>query len=115
MDMHELTIVLNIVGIAEDQLAKQHGSKIEAIELEFGTLAGIEMEAFQAAWSVALPGSVLEEARLTIKQLDAIAKCRQCQQEYGIKDLYEACPQCGSFRYDLIQGKELKVNSLSIS
>jgi hydrogenase nickel incorporation protein HypA/HybF len=113
--MHELTIVLNILEIASDQLSKHHGSKIEAIELEIGSLAGIEMEAFYAAWEVALPDSVLENARLTIKQLDAIAKCRQCQQEYGIKELYEACPQCGSFRYELVQGKELKVNSLSIS
>jgi hydrogenase nickel incorporation protein HypA/HybF len=112
--MHELTIVLNIVEIAADQLSKHNGKQIETIELEIGTLAGIEMEAFHSAWSVALPGSVLENAQLTIKPVDAIAKCRQCQQEYSIKDLYEACPQCGSFRYDLVQGKELKVNSISI-
>jgi hydrogenase nickel incorporation protein HypA/HybF len=113
--MHELTIVLNILEIAADQLSKHNGRKIEAIELEIGTLAGIEMEAFHSAWEVAKPGSVLESAQLTIKPVDAIAKCRQCQQEYGIRELYEACTQCGSFRYELIQGKELKVNSLSIS
>ena len=42
--MHELSIALGIVKIAEEEMAKAGSNQIEAIELEIGTLAGIEFE-----------------------------------------------------------------------
>ena len=113
--MHELTIVLNIVELSEDQLKQHDGNKIDAIELEIGSLAGIEMDAFHFAWTAALPGSVLQDSALTIKSMEGAAKCGQCHHEFEVSDHYEPCPRCGSFRSELVQGKELRINSLTIS
>ena len=43
--MHELSIVLGIVDIADEQVRKAHARKVDSIDLDVGTLAGIEMEA----------------------------------------------------------------------
>ncbi|NND09012.1 MAG: hydrogenase maturation nickel metallochaperone HypA [Saprospiraceae bacterium] len=112
--MHELSIVLNILEIAEHQLKEHAGNKVDAIELEIGTMAGIEMDAFHFAWDAALPGSVLERCKLTIHSVDAKALCSECGYMYRMLEHYMACPACGSFRNSMIQGKELKVNSLEI-
>ncbi|NND33496.1 MAG: hydrogenase maturation nickel metallochaperone HypA [Saprospiraceae bacterium] len=113
--MHELTIVLNIFEIAGNQLKEHQGNKIDAIELEIGLLAGIEMEAFHFAWNAALPGSVLEDCSLKINPVEAEARCRHCHLEYDVSSLYDACPGCGSFRSELIRGKDLRIQSLVIS
>ncbi|VAW24808.1 hypothetical protein MNBD_BACTEROID04-509, partial [hydrothermal vent metagenome] len=43
--MHELSIVMGIVKIAEDETAKVEENTVTKIELEIGQLAGIELDA----------------------------------------------------------------------
>ena len=40
--MHELSVAMGIVKIAETETEKAGAREVEAIELEIGTLAGIE-------------------------------------------------------------------------
>ena len=42
--MHELSIALGIVKIAEDETAKVNADEVTKIELEIGVLSGIEIE-----------------------------------------------------------------------
>jgi len=42
--MHELSIALGIVDIAEKETKKAKKHKVDLIELEIGTLAGIEFD-----------------------------------------------------------------------
>ena len=39
--MHELSIVLGIVDIANEEARRHHAQKIDSIELEIGTMAGV--------------------------------------------------------------------------
>ena len=50
--MHELSIAMGIVRIAENEIAKVNAQKVEQIELEIGTLAGIEIDALDFVWSI---------------------------------------------------------------
>ena len=113
--MHELTIVWNIMKIAEEQVIKHNCAVVESIDLDIGDLAGIEMEAFLFAWKSALGGTVLENAQLKINQIGALAKCNECNQQFELEDLYEVCPNCNGFSHALLRGKELKVSSLTLS
>ena len=56
--MHELSIAMGIVKIAENELSKSGGGEIELIELEIGTLAGIEFEALEFVWPAAVKDTV---------------------------------------------------------
>jgi len=112
--MHELSIALGIVKIAEEEMAKAGSKQIEAIELEIGTLAGIEFESLDFIWPMAVKDTVLENAEKKLSIIQARAKCIDCDTIYPIENIYDACPNCESFFKSILQGKELRVKSLDI-
>ncbi len=112
--MHELSIALGIVRIAEDESRKARANRVTAIELEIGTMAGIEMAALDFAWPVAVKDTVLEHAARQIDLVPARARCLECATEYAIAHSFDACPECRSYFKDIFQGKELRVKALQI-
>jgi hydrogenase nickel incorporation protein HypA/HybF len=112
--MHELSIVMGIVDIAEKEVEKARASKVDVIELDIGELSGVEMEALEFAWKVAVEGTVLNHAERKINRIKAKAKCMDCGSDFEIGALYDPCPECGSFFKDVYQGKELRVKSLEV-
>jgi hydrogenase nickel incorporation protein HypA/HybF len=113
--MHELSIALGIVNVAEAETAKANMDRVEHIELEIGALAGIEMEALDFVWPSAVKGTVLEEAVKKITIVQGEAQCQQCQSNFRLKYLHETCPACGSYLKTITKGKELLVKSLELS
>jgi len=112
--MHELSIVMGIVDIADKEVRKISASKVEVIELDIGDLSGIEMEALDFAWEIAVKGTVLENAERKINYIEARARCGDCGCDFKISALYDACPQCKSYLKDIYQGKELRVKALEV-
>lgn len=113
--MHELSIAMGIVEIAERETKKAQARVVERIELEIGTLAGIELESLDFVWPSAVSGTVLESAERTINVIEAIGKCIDCDMEYPMENLYDPCPGCGSVFRGILQGKELRVKALEVS
>jgi hydrogenase nickel incorporation protein HypA/HybF len=107
--MHELSIAVGIVKIAESETAKARATKVSSIELEIGTLAGIEFESLDYVWPAAVKGTVLENAVKKINIITGKAKCGDCDTIFEIKKIYDSCPICKSFFKGIIQGKELKL------
>lgn len=112
--MHELSIVLSIVEIAEQETRKAGARQVERIELEIGALSGVELEALNFAWDLGVKGSVLEQAERCISQVPGRARCLECGQEFAISQLYEACPGCGSYFLQVLQGQEMRVKALEV-
>ncbi|MFM8450550.1 MAG: hydrogenase maturation nickel metallochaperone HypA [Haliscomenobacter sp.] len=113
--MHELSIVHSIIDIAEKQVKENQASQVDIIELEIGQLAGVEWSALDFAWEAATAHTVLEHAERQIIQREGRAKCMECLTEYASETLFTPCPTCGSYFCDFIQGKELRIKSLTIS
>jgi len=113
--MHELSIVMGILKIAETETKKSGAKKVELIELEIGTLAGIEFDALDFVWSAAVKGSVLEFAEKKINTIKGKGKCLDCNTTFDINFIYDPCPNCNSFLKGIIQGKELRVKALEVS
>jgi len=113
--MHELSIALGIVDIAEKETQKAKAQKVELIELEIGTLAGIEFDSLDFVWPSAVKDTVLEHAEKRIHVIEGEAKCGDCQHIFKVKNIYDSCPKCNSFLKSIIKGKELLVKSLEVS
>ncbi len=112
--MHELSIVMGIIDIAEEAVASRPDYAVKRIELEIGTMAGIIPEALDMAWESAIKDTFLEFAERKISWVKAEAKCSDCGAVFDIEALYDACPKCGSFYSDILKGKELRVKALDI-
>lgn len=113
--MHELSVALGIVEIAKKETEKANAEKVDLIELEIGTMAGIEFDALDFVWPSAVKGTVLEHASKKINIVEAKAKCLDCETEFKIENIYDACPKCNSYLKGIIKGKELLVKSLEVS
>ena len=113
--MHELSIALGIVKIAEDETSKANMTTVELIELEIGTLAGIEFDALDFVWPAAVKDTVLEHAEKRIEIVNGLGKCMDCTTEFELDNLYDSCPKCQSVLKGILKGKELRVKSLECS
>ncbi|MCK5440386.1 MAG: hydrogenase maturation nickel metallochaperone HypA [Maribacter sp.] len=112
--MHELSIALGIVRIAENEMAKVNAKEVELIELEIGALAGIEFDSLDFVWPLAVKDTVLENATKKINIIKAKGKCLDCDVVFDIDYLYDACPKCKSNLKGIVQGKELRVKALEV-
>ena len=112
--MHELSIAVNIVEIAEESTLKEGAKTVSEIELEIGSMSGVVLEAMELALKSAVIGTMLEEAKVKIITIPGKAKCTDCGNEFKIEELYAPCPKCSNPFSDIIEGKELKVKSLKI-
>ncbi len=113
--MHELSIAMGIVDIAEKETAKAKATKVDLIELEIGTLAGIELDSLDFVWSSAVKDTVLENAIKKINVIHGEAKCSDCETIFKLDNIYDACPNCNSYLKGIMKGKELLVKSLEVS
>lgn len=112
--MHELSVAMGIVKIAEDETKKAEAERVTLIELEIGKLAGIEFESLDFVWPSAVKDTVLENAERKIDVKEGLGKCADCDTIFKIEHYYDSCPKCGSNLKGIIQGKELRVKALEV-
>jgi len=110
--MHELSIAMSIVEIAEENAKNANTSVISEIELDIGSQSGVVIEALEFAMQSAVIGTMLEYAEVKINVIPAKAICVNCQNEFYVNEIFSPCPECGNPFCDVFQGKELKVKSL---
>lgn len=110
--MHELSIAMSIVEIAEENAKQSNVTKLTEIELEVGALSGVVYDALEFAMEEAVRDTILENAIRKIIRIPGKAKCNDCSNEFDVDDIYTACPKCNSFDSEVIGGKELRVKTL---
>ena len=66
--MHELSIAVNIVEIAEEELRRHGGDRIRTVHVQIGSLAGVAKESLQFSFSLACEGTPAEGSKLVIEE-----------------------------------------------
>lgn len=112
--MHELSIAMSIIEIAEENARREKASVINEIELDIGTQAGIVLDALDFAMQSAVMGTMLENAEVKINTIQARGVCSKCKHEFTLTDMFQPCPECSNPFSEIIQGRELKVRSLKV-
>jgi len=114
--MHEFSIALNIIEIAESSAMQYDATGVSEVEIEVGEVSGVNIEALEFAWESAAGSSVmLKNSRLIIHPVSLLLRCNKCQHRFTQAFLYENCPACGEFNTTIIQGRELKVKSVTLA
>ncbi len=113
--MHELSIVMSIIDIAQQQAKSADAKTIDEIEIDIGCLSTVQMEAFDFAWEQAVKETILDNAIKKINRIKGKARCLDCDASFPLENIYDACPKCGQHLIDIVEGKELRVKSLIVS
>lgn len=113
--MHELSIAVSIVEMAEEESERQGGAKINAVHLKLGPLSGVVKTALESAFGLACEGTILERAILVVEEVPIIGYCPKCLAERPMKSMqWFVCPECESPISEVIHGRELEVVALEI-
>jgi len=110
--MHELSVALGIVKIAEKAVENIHFERITKIELQIGTLSGIELDSLNFVWDSAVKDTVLEKSIKQIEVVKAKGKCVDCDTAFDMEHIYDSCPKCHSNFKGILKGKELRVKAI---
>lgn len=112
--MHELSIALAIVDIAEEE-AERRGGRVAAVHLKLGRLSGVVEEALRSAYEMAREGTSLAESKLVIEAVPLVVHCSACDADGMPRSMLTlCCPTCGKPAEQVISGRELEVYALEI-
>ncbi len=113
--MHEMSIALGIVNIANKACEEAQAARIDSITLEIGKLAGVQLESLYFVWPAAVEGTVLAGAERIIEEREGQALCLECDREFALQHHFDACPHCQGYFKKIIAGKELNVKSMAFT
>jgi len=114
--MHELSIALSILDMAQEEAERRGGVRVEAIHLKLGPLSGVVKEALLSAYDLARERTSLEYCRLVIEEIPILVYCEQCRDQRQVHSMQSfCCSECESPVSEILQGKELQVYALELS
>jgi len=112
--MHEFSIAMSIIEIAENEAKKESATAINELVLDIGTQAGIEFYALDTALQMAVKDTMLENANIQVNKIQARVKCTECNTEFEVNNIFDPCPECNSLYHELLCGKEMQIKSLVV-
>lgn len=113
--MHELSIAMSIVEMAEEESERQGGAKVNAVHLKLGPLSGVVKTSLESAFGLAREGTILEGAVLVVEEVPIVGYCPECLAERTMTSMqWFICPVCACPVGDVIRGRELEVVALEI-
>lgn len=113
-DMHELSIAMSIVEMAEEE-AESRGVRISAVHLTLGLLSGVVKDALLSSYEIACHGTPLAGSRLLVTEVPVEVFCPACQGPRQLTSTqWFCCPDCGTPTCEVLRGKEMQVTALEI-
>jgi len=112
--MHELSLAGGIVRVVEQAAAREHFTRVSALRLEAGALAGVEVRALRFALDAVAPGTLLEGATIQIDEPPGTAWCLHCGCTVEIVSRADPCPRCRGHQIQPTGGTELRVVDLVV-
>ena len=114
--MHELSIAMSILDIAQEEADRHSNAHIEAIHLRLGPLSGVVKQALLSAFELAAEGSGFADCALVIEDVPISVFCATCNGERQVRSMQcFQCVECGTAASDVVHGRELQVSALELS
>ena len=113
--MHELSIALSIVEMAEEESERRGNARIRAVHLRVGRLSGVVKESLISSYEIACESTTLEGSRLVIEEVPVAVFCPRCDELKSVHSIqWFHCPTCGMPTPQIVHGKELEVVALEV-
>ncbi len=113
--MHEISIAMSIVELAEEESERQGGLRIATVHLRMGLLSGVVKEALLFSYGVACQGTPLAGSRLIVEEVPVVVYCPACDARHPVRaSEWFICSECGAPASEIVQGKELEIVSLGV-
>ncbi|MGA2491819.1 MAG: hydrogenase maturation nickel metallochaperone HypA [Roseiarcus sp.] len=109
--MHEMSVAHGLLSILQDQ-AKAHGiARISRVRVKLGRLRGIDGRQLRLAFEALAEGGLADGAALDVEEIAAKARCRACGAVWRAPDYRFECPDCAAADSEILEGRELFIES----
>lgn len=112
--MHEMSLADGVLQVIEDNARINGFSRVKAVWLEIGELAGVEIEAMHFCFDAVVKGTLADGARLEIIATQGRGRCLACGETVPIQLRHDPCPLCGSYPVEPTGGLEMRVKELEV-
>jgi hydrogenase nickel incorporation protein HypA/HybF len=113
--MHELSIAMSIIDLAEEEIEKRGATQVNAVHLKLGLLSGVAKDALLSSYGLACEGTALAGSSLLIEEVPIVAYCDTCDAPRPVSPVeWFVCPECRAPISRVLQGKELQVVGMEI-
>ncbi|MEI7982641.1 MAG: hydrogenase maturation nickel metallochaperone HypA [Bacteroidota bacterium] len=110
--MHEMSLALEVIGIASREAKKNKVTSILEMDIEVGDLSGVEADAFESALKILVVNTLLEKTQILIIRKPGFGKCIGCNKTFEMKERTTSCPVCRCFPSEISGGQEFRVISM---
>ena len=115
--MHELGIMTGVLDTAKTAAQEAGALAVMRIDLRVGEMTECIRDALDFAFEalVDLPEyRLFKDCDLVITMVQPKSKCLECGAEYTHDRFHMLCPECGSFATELLEGRELEIDSIEV-
>lgn len=112
--MHEMSLSEGVLQVLEDSALAQGFAKVRTVWLEIGELAAVDKDAMRFCFDVVRKGTLADGARLEIVDVPGVAWCFACSATVGVRQRFDACPDCGGHQLQVTGGEEMKIKELEV-
>jgi hydrogenase nickel incorporation protein HypA/HybF len=110
--MHELALSEDIVRTVLNATGadKEH---VTAIAVEVGALSTVSASSLEFCLRLVLDQGGMEHTAVHITQVPATVQC-ECGLRYDADDMFGACPACGSYAREVVNGKDVRIDYVEV-
>lgn len=113
--MHELSILMEVVRIVEEQAKQNNIDSVKCIVLQVGELSTVVPLFMEEYFPNVVDGNpMFTDTVLEIETIPGIAKCRNCAKTFNVVENKGWCPNCGSYDKDLVCGEEFFIKEILV-
>lgn len=105
---------MSVAEIISDEMARHPGRALRSVEIDVGTLSGVETVSFTTAMDSVLASEGYTGARCVLNRVEGHASCIDCGTSFAASGRWPSCPACGSARCFVTSGTEFRVTSLTL-
>lgn len=112
--MHELGLMTGIMDAVERSATEAGALRVLKVSISLGEMTEAIEDAMQFAFEAITEGTISEGAELEIKMIKPKSICLECGEEFEHDRFHRLCPECGSGFTELLQGRELQIDSIEV-
>jgi hydrogenase nickel incorporation protein HypA/HybF len=112
--VHELSITRSMFDLVMEQAKQAGATRIKGVNIIIGDMTGVVGDCISFYMELISKETIAEGAVLNIRNVQARAQCRDCKNEFEVKEMQWVCPSCGSLSIEITAGNELIVESIEI-
>jgi hydrogenase nickel incorporation protein HypA/HybF len=113
--MHEVALAEGVLRIVMDAARANAAARVHTVWLELGALSHVEPDALAFCFDAVTRGSVADGAKLEIARIAGAAWCMPCGERVPLAKLGDACPRCGSYQLQVLEGDAMRVKEIGIA